>query len=162
MADRQGGQSRRTRQQRGPLSGSLILNRLQKHRPSTCQVFGMIALAISGGILLLLTALTMTATVIGIMVFSPFLIISSPIWVPFAALILFVVAGFLSMFCFGVVAVAALAWAYRYLKGFHPPGSDRVDYARSRIACTASHVKDYAREYGEYLHNKVKDAAPGA
>ncbi|KAJ6976355.1 hypothetical protein NC653_028468 [Populus alba x Populus x berolinensis] len=41
-------------------------------------------------------------------------------------------------------------------------GSDQVDYARNRIYDTASHVKDYAREYGGYLQSKVKDAAPGA
>ncbi|KAK9105594.1 hypothetical protein Scep_022438 [Stephania cephalantha] len=47
-------------------------------------------------------------------------------------------------------------------RGWRPPGSDRVDYARSRIADTASHVKDYAREYGGYLQSRVKDAAPSA
>ncbi|KHN05978.1 hypothetical protein glysoja_046115 [Glycine soja] len=51
---------------------------------------------------------------------------------------------------------------YRYFRGLHPPGSDRVDYARSRIYDTASHVKDYARDYRGYLQSKVKDAAPGA
>lgn len=63
---------------------------------------------------------------------------------------------------FGVVAVAALSWVYRYFRGLNPPGSDRVNYARNRIYDTASHVKDYAREYGGYLQSKVKDAAPGA
>ena len=51
---------------------------------------------------------------------------------------------------------------YRYFRGMHPPGSDQVDYARSRIYDTASHVKDYASQYGGYLQIKVKDAAPGA
>ena len=37
-----------------------------------------------------------------------------------------------------------------------------MDYARSRIYNTASHVKEYAREYGGYFHDKAKDAAPGA
>lgn len=56
-----------------------------------------------------------------------------------------------------------MAWLYKYFRGLHPVGSDRVDYARSRIADTASHVKDYAWEYGGgYFKGKVKDAAPGA
>lgn len=71
-------------------------------------------------------------------------------------------AGFVSMCGFGAAVVGGLSWMYKYFKGMHPPGSDRVDYARSRIYDTASHVKDYAREYGGYLHSKVKDAAPGA
>ena len=62
----------------------------------------------------------------------------------------------------GVVVVAFLAWIYKYVRGLRPPGSDRVDYARSRFADTASHVKDCAREYGGYLQSKVQDAAPGA
>lgn len=61
-----------------------------------------------------------------------------------------------------MAVVAAVSWIYRYFRGFHPPGSDRFDYARTRIADTAGHVKDYAREYGGYLHSKVKDAAPSA
>ncbi|XP_047319085.1 oleosin G [Impatiens glandulifera] len=143
--------------------GNAFIWRLQNNRrPSSAQAVGLMALSISGGILLLLTGITMTATVLAIILFSPFLFITSPIWVPFAALTFFVVAGFLSMFGFGVVAVAALAWVYRYYRGFNPPGSDRIDYARSRIADTATHVKDYAREYGGYLQTKVKDAAPGA
>ncbi|MBA0616676.1 hypothetical protein Godav_026175 [Gossypium davidsonii] len=55
-----------------------------------------------------------------------------------------------------VIVVSSPVW------GMHPPGSDRVDSARTRIYDTASHVKDYAMEYGGYLQSKVKDAAPGA
>lgn len=83
-------------------------------------------------------------------------------WVPAGTLVFIVTAGFLSVCGFGVALVAALSWMYRYFRGLHPPGSDRVDYARTRIYDTASHVKDYAREYGGYLQSKVKDAAPGA
>ncbi|GFP90165.1 oleosin 16 kDa, partial [Phtheirospermum japonicum] len=35
------------------------------------------------------------------------------------------------------------SWLYRYFRGFHPPGSDRFDYARTRIADTAEHVKGF-------------------
>ncbi|PQP93253.1 protein CHUP1 chloroplastic [Prunus yedoensis var. nudiflora] len=106
--------------------------------------------------------LTVTAAIMGLILFTPLIIISSPIWVPIGALLFLTVAGFVSMCGFGAAAVAGSSWMYRYFKGMHPPGSDRVDYARSRIYDTASHVKDYAREYGGYLHSKVKDAAPGA
>ncbi|GAA0159860.1 hypothetical protein Leryth_006569 [Lithospermum erythrorhizon] len=54
----------------------------------------------------------------------------------------------------GVTSIAVLSWTYRYFRGYHPVGSDRVDYARSRIADTASHVKDYAREYGGWLSSE--------
>ncbi|KAF3969139.1 hypothetical protein CMV_007030 [Castanea mollissima] len=115
-----------------------------------------------GSILLLLTGLTVTATVLCIIFFTPLILFTSPIWFPIGAFLFVVTAGFMSLCGFGVALVAGLSWIYRYFRGMHPPGSDRFDYARSRIYDTASHVKDYATQYGGYLQSKEKDAAPGA
>ncbi|PIN11204.1 hypothetical protein CDL12_16205 [Handroanthus impetiginosus] len=139
-----------------------FLQKLKEHAPNSTQLIGLATLVISGGILLLLAGLTLTITVLALIFFSPLVLISSPIWVPIGILIFITIFGLLSFLGFGVATVAAVAWLYRYLRGYRPPGSDRVDYARTRIADTAGHVKDYAREYGGYLHNKVKDAAPSA
>ncbi|KAE9601868.1 hypothetical protein Lal_00040827 [Lupinus albus] len=139
-----------------------FLRKLQDHAPNSTQLAGLLTLMVTGAIFLLLTALTVSGTVLALIFFSPLIIVSSPIWVPLATVLFLVVATFLSMIGFAVVAVAVLSWTYRYFRGLHPPGSDRVDYARNRIYDTASHVKDYAREYGGYLQSKVKDAAPGA
>ncbi|XP_044477303.1 oleosin G-like [Mangifera indica] len=144
------------------LNANSFLRKLQSHAPNSAQLLGFLALFISGSILLLLTGLTITATIIGLIFFAPLLIISSPIWVPIGTVLFVVVAGFLSVCGVGLAVLAGLSWMYRYYRGLHPPGSDRFDYARSRIYDTASHVKDYAREYGGYLQSKVKDAAPGA
>lgn len=133
-----------------------LLRQLQSHAPNySGQLFGFLALLISGGILLLLTGITVTVSVLSFIAFLPLIIISSPIWIPLFLL----VTGFLSLagFLFGTASV--VSWTYRYFKGMHPVGSDQVDYARSRIYDTAAHVKDYA---GGYIHGKVKDAAPGA
>ncbi|XP_068309409.1 oleosin G-like [Pyrus communis] len=145
-----------------PTNSSIFLRKLQGHAPNSTQLVGFLTLLVSGAILLLLTGLTVTATVLGLIIFTPIIIISSPIWVPLGAVLVLTAGFFVSMCGFGAAAVAGLSWVYRYFKGMHPLGSDRVDYARSRIYDTASHVKDYAREYGGYLHSKVKDAAPGA
>ncbi|KAA8542303.1 hypothetical protein F0562_023561 [Nyssa sinensis] len=165
MADRQpasGQYQRATRPINNSSSGSSFLRKLHEHVPNSTQLIGLFTLVISGAILLLLTGITITATVLALIFFTPLVVISSPIWVPAGIILFFALACFLSMCGSGVAVVAALSWMYRYFRGFHPPGSDRFDYARSRIADTASHVKDYAREYGGYLHSKVKDAAPGA
>ncbi|RZB68685.1 Arogenate dehydrogenase 1, chloroplastic [Glycine soja] len=106
------------------------------------------------------TAPTIAGAILGLIFFLPLIILSSPVWVPAGTLVFIVTAGFLSVCGFGVALVAALSWMYRYFRGLHPPGSDRVDYARTRIYDTASHVKDYARDYRGYLQSKVKDAAP--
>lgn len=157
MAD----QSQRQQYARGSNIRSFV-HKLQVHSPNSTQLIGFMTLVISSGILLLLTGMTLTVTVLGLIFFMPLILISSPIWVPAGTIIFIVVAGFLSFLGFGIAAVVAISWLYRYFRGFHPPGSDRVDYARSRITNTASHMKDYAREYGEYWQQKAKDAAPGA
>ncbi|KAF3792344.1 Oleosin [Nymphaea thermarum] len=177
MADRhsttQGSQQRATRTGGdGPVTGgggggggggvSAMLSKLQGQAPNSTQFISFLALVISGGILLLLTGLTLTATVLALIVFTPLLLLTSPIWVPAGTLFLFAMAGFLALCGFGVAALGGGTWMYKYFRGRHPPGSDRADYARSRIADTASHFRDYAREYGGYIQSRVKDAAPGA
>ncbi|OIV99952.1 hypothetical protein TanjilG_26290 [Lupinus angustifolius] len=136
-----------------------FLYKLQYHAPNSTQLASLFTLTLTGAIFLLLTV---AGAVLSLILFSPLIIVSSPIWVPAGTILFVVVTSFLSMVGFGIAAVAALSWMYRYYRGLHPLGSDRFDYARHRIYDTASHVKDYAREYGGYLQNKVKDAAPGA
>ncbi|XP_010262686.1 PREDICTED: oleosin 1-like [Nelumbo nucifera] len=165
MADRQTGPGQGQGQRNVLRTSSgceTFLRRLQDHAPNSTQLVGFLTLVISGGILLLLTGLTLTATVLGLIFFTPLIVISSPIWVPAGTILFVSIAGLLSMCGFGVAVLAGASWLYKYFRGWHPPGSDRVDYARSRIADTANHMKDYAREYGGYLQSKVRDAAPGA
>ena len=114
---------------------SAFLRKIKDHAPT---------LLISGSILLLLTGLTVTATVLCIIFFSPLILYTSPIWFPIGAFLFVVTAGFMSLCGFGVALVAGLSWIYRYFCGMHPPGSDRFDCGRSWIYDTASHVKNYA------------------
>ncbi|XP_020228583.1 oleosin 1 [Cajanus cajan] len=145
-----------------PSLSATFLRRLQERAPHSNHLCGVLTLLATASVLLILAGLTASGAVLGLMVFLPFIIVSSPLWVPAATILLVFTAAFLSVCGFGLATVAALSWMYRYFRGLHPPGSDRVDYARSRIYDTASHVKDCAREYGGYLQSKVKDAAPGA
>ncbi|KAF8100195.1 hypothetical protein N665_0229s0025 [Sinapis alba] len=137
-----------------------LLRFLQSPSPTTSSshLFGFLALFISGGLLTFLLGVSLTATAIGFIAFLPLIIISGPIWLPVFVL----VGGCLTVAGFLVGAVALASWTYRYYRGMHPAGSDQMDYARGRIYDTASHVKDYAREYGGYFHGRAKDAAPGA
>ncbi|KAL6618724.1 hypothetical protein ACP70R_033863 [Stipagrostis hirtigluma subsp. patula] len=143
-------------------SSATLLRRVQTHAPNSTQVVGFLTLLVFGAVLLLLTGLTLTGAVVALVFLGPLALLTSPIWVPVAIALFVLVAAALSACGFAVAALAGATWMYRYFTGRHPVGADRVDYARSRIADTASHVKDYAREYGGYLHNRSKDAAPGA
>ncbi|XP_066367514.1 oleosin G-like [Miscanthus floridulus] len=141
-----------------PPSSATLLRRV----PNSTQVVGFLTLLVSGAVLLLLTGLTLTGAVVALVFLGPIALLTSPIWVPIAVALFVLTAAALSACGFLVAALAVGTWMYRYFTGRHPVGADRVDYARSRIVDTASHVKDYAREYGGYLHNRSKDAAPGA
>lgn len=140
-------------------SPATLLRRVQTHAPNSTQVVGFLTLLVSGAALLLLTGLTLTGAVVALVFLGPLALLTSPIWVPVAFALLVLGAAALSACGFAVASLAAATWIYRYLTGRHPVGADRVDYARSQIATTASHVKDYARDY---VHNRSKDAAPGA
>ncbi|XP_008798606.1 oleosin 16 kDa [Phoenix dactylifera] len=102
--------------------------------------------------LLVLSGLTLTGTVIGLVVATPLLVIFSPILVPAAAAAALVAAGLLLSGGFGVAAVSALVWIYNYVTGKHPPGADRLDAARAALARKA-------RDYGHYVQTKTQEAA---
>uniref|UniRef100_A0A7N1A651 Oleosin n=1 Tax=Kalanchoe fedtschenkoi TaxID=63787 RepID=A0A7N1A651_KALFE len=139
-----------------------FLSNLYTHSPNSTQMLGILTLIITVAILLFLAGITLTATVLGLIFFSPIILISSPVWIPLAIFFFVTVASVLGLCGTGLSIVAVGSWMYKYFKGMNPPGAGRVDYARSRIADTAGQVKDYAKEYGGYLQRKVKDAAPGA
>uniref|UniRef100_A0A0D6R461 Oleosin n=1 Tax=Araucaria cunninghamii TaxID=56994 RepID=A0A0D6R461_ARACU len=139
-----------------------MMAKLNEHTPNSTQVLGFLTLFISGAILLVLTGLTVAGTVVGLVVLTPVLIFFSPILIPVGTVLFVAAAGLFSVGGFGLAVFSLVSWLYNYVKGRHPPGSDQIDYARMRIADTASHMKDYAREYGGYLQGKVQDAAPGA
>ncbi|KAL9672576.1 hypothetical protein QQ045_028827 [Rhodiola kirilowii] len=139
-----------------------FLSNLQTHSPNSTQMLGILTLIITVAILLILSGITLTATVLGLIFFSPIILFSSPVWIPLAIFLFVTVASVLGLCGIGLGMVAGGSWMYKYFRGMNPPGAGRVDYARSRIVDTASHVKDYAKEYGGYLQSRVKDAAPGA
>ncbi|KAK8587189.1 hypothetical protein V6N13_086192 [Hibiscus sabdariffa] len=162
-AQHQQQQQRISRTNRTAAPALAFLQKIQSHAPNTTHLLGFLILFfVSASILLLLTGITLTATIFGFIFFMPLIVLSSPVWFPICAMLFLAAAVILSACGFGVAMVAGSTWIYRYFRGMHPPGSDRVDSARTRIYDTASHVKDYAIEYGGYLQSKVKDAAPGA
>ncbi|KAI3906628.1 hypothetical protein MKW98_009536 [Papaver atlanticum] len=120
---------------------------------------GFMKLPISGASLLCLTGITLTSVVLGIIIFSSLVIISSPIWVPIATISFSTISmiGFLWVCGLGAALICGLPWMYKYLRGTHPIGSDWVDNASNRITGTAGQMRDF-----EYFRSKVKDVSPGA
>ncbi|XP_041019246.1 oleosin Ara h 15.0101-like [Juglans microcarpa x Juglans regia] len=115
-----------------------------------------------GATLLILSGLTLTGTVIALILATPVLVLFSPILVPAGIVLFLVAAGLVVSGGCGVVAMTALSWIYNYVTGKHPMGADRLDYARMRIADKARDMKERAKEYGQFVQHKAREATQGA
>ncbi|XP_047952006.1 oleosin L-like [Salvia hispanica] len=102
-----------------------------------------------GGSLMVLSGLTLTATVIALVLATPVLVLFSPVLVPAAFTVFLIVAGLVASGGFGVVASFVFYWMYRYATGEHPIGADQIDRARDKIAHAAHDVKEKAEQYGQ-------------
>lgn len=103
-----------------------------------------------GGSLMVLSGLTLAATVIGLVLATPLLVIFSPVLVPAAITIFAIMAGLVTSGGFGVVASFVFYWMYRYATGKHPIGAEQIDRARDKIAHAAHDVKEKAEQYGQH------------
>ncbi|CAN8325866.1 unnamed protein product [Cochlearia groenlandica] len=103
----------------------------------------------AGGSLLVLSSLTLVGTVIALIVATPLLVIFSPILVPALITVALIITGFLSSGGFGIAAITAFSWIYKYATGEHPQGSDRLDSARMKLGSKAQDLKDRAQYYGQ-------------
>ncbi|KAL9673434.1 hypothetical protein QQ045_029692 [Rhodiola kirilowii] len=126
--------------------------------PGARQTVKFLTAATTGASLLLLSGLVLTATVIGLVVATPLLVLFSPVLVPAAFVLFLTFAGFVSSGGFGLAAVAALGWIYNYVAGKHPPGADKLDYARMMIANKAMDMKERAKDVGHAVQHRVHDA----
>ncbi|KAG5048518.1 hypothetical protein JHK85_009621 [Glycine max] len=120
------------------------------NNPPSRQTVKFITAATIGITLLLLSGLTLTGTVIGLIIATPLLVIFSPILVPAAFVLFLVASGFLFSGGCGVAAIAALSWIYNYVSGNQPAGYDTLDYAKGYLADKARDVKERAKDYGSY------------
>ncbi|CAN4097796.1 unnamed protein product [Withania somnifera] len=98
-----------------------------------------------GGSLMVLSGLTLAATVIGLAIATPLLVIFSPVLVPAVITVGLILGGFLASGGFGATASFVFYWMYRY-----------IDYARDKIAHAAHDVKEKAEQLGHQAQQQVK------
>ncbi|KAL2472517.1 Oleosin 18.5 kDa [Abeliophyllum distichum] len=110
-----------------------------------------------GGLLMVLSGLTLAATVIGLVLATPLLVIFSPVLVPAAITLIVIFAGFLASGGLGATATFVFYWMYRYATGKHPIGADELDRAREKIAHTAHDIKEKVEQYGQHHINSSQD-----
>lgn len=103
-----------------------------------------------GGFLMVLSGLTLAATVIGLVLATPLLVIFSPVLVPAAIALFLIFAGFLASGGFGASASFVFYWMYRYATGKHPIGADELNRAREKLAHTAHDMKEKVEQFGQH------------
>lgn len=149
-------------------SSSSLHRRAQfsSHAPTNsnpnAQLLAILALAVTLAALLALAGVTLTAAFAALVVLSPLLLLTCPLWAPLALVAIVTGAASLVACSLAVAALGAGTWAYRYFAGRHLVGARRVDYyTRGRFAYAGgSHVA--TGYYGPGYSRRIKDVAPGA
>ncbi|KAK1366702.1 Oleosin [Heracleum sosnowskyi] len=117
-----------------------------QQQSKSVQVVKAATAATAGGSLLVLSGLTLAGTVIALTIATPVMVIFSPVLVPAAITIFMIITGFLASGGFGVAALSVLSWIYKYVKGQHPVGADKIDCAKTKLARKAREMKEKAEQ----------------
>ncbi|XP_010275437.2 PREDICTED: oleosin 1-like [Nelumbo nucifera] len=113
-----------------------------QQQPNCQKVVKAVAAISIGGCVLLLAGLTLAATVIGLTLATPLLVIFSPILLPAAMAASLLITGFLTSGGLGVAGVSVLSWLYQYVTGKHPPGSDQLHQAEMKLQSAVKDMKE--------------------
>lgn len=106
----------------------------KEQHPASYQAAKAATAVFVGSFLLLLSALAMAGTVVGLTAATPLLVIFSPVLVPAAIGLVLLCAGLVLSGGFGVAALAVLGWMYQYMTGKYPAVADQLEQAWKAIA----------------------------
>lgn len=125
--------------------------------PPTSKILAVVTLLPLAGFLLLVSALTLAATLLGLAVSTPLFVICSPVLVPAALVIGLAVTGFLASGAFGITGLSSLSWIVNYLRRTRLP--EQLEHAKRRAQETAGHMGQKSREMGQTVTGKTQEAA---
>ncbi|KAM1158765.1 hypothetical protein ACFX19_032586 [Malus domestica] len=94
------------------------------------------------GSLSVLSSLTLTAVVIGLVAATPLLVIFSPVLVPAGVAMLLLNTGLVMSGGLGATAAMVFYWVYNYATGQHPVGADKLDQLASTLASGVRSIKN--------------------
>ncbi|VVB15615.1 unnamed protein product [Arabis nemorensis] len=117
-----------------------------RDHPKAKQMVKVATAVTAGGSLLVLSGLTLAGTVIALTVATPLLVIFSPVLVPAVITVVLIITGFLASGGFGIAAITAFSWLYRYVTGTGTgSGSERLENARMKLGSRTQDMK-----YGQH------------
>jgi hypothetical protein len=135
----------------------------QENAPSASKVVTVLTLFPLGAILLLLSGITLAATVIGLALASPLLVIFSPVLIPATLAIALAVTGFVTSGAFGVTAVSSFTWMVQYVRRMswevEPEARDQLEHLKRRGQDTADYIGQKTKDAGQAIQNKAHESA---
>uniref|UniRef100_A0A7N0UT87 Oleosin n=1 Tax=Kalanchoe fedtschenkoi TaxID=63787 RepID=A0A7N0UT87_KALFE len=117
--------------------------------PAARQTAKFVTAALLGGSTLVLSGLTLTATVLGLAVATPLFVLFSPVLAPALIATLMIGAGFLVSGGCGAAALVGFTWLYNYATGKRPLGADQIDFVKDEISGKATDMKDFVKDYAK-------------
>ncbi|GJZ52082.1 oleosin 18.2 kDa-like protein [Tanacetum coccineum] len=129
----------------------------QQNTHSKSKLLAVLTLFPLGGLCLILSALILTGTLIGLTVATPVFVLFSPILVPALITIGLAVTGFLTSGAFGITALSALTYIVNYFRKMGGGASagvggsvhDQLDYAKRRATDTAGYLGQKVKDVGQ-------------
>ncbi|XP_010906082.1 oleosin 18 kDa [Elaeis guineensis] len=119
---------------------------LPEKGPSKSQVLAVVALFPIGGLLLILSGVTLTASVIGLAVAAPLFLLFSPVLVPAAIAIGLAVTGFLTSGAFGLTGLSSLSCFMEEARRLASKASEQLEQVRQRMTEAGGHVGQRTKE----------------
>ncbi|EFJ27358.1 hypothetical protein SELMODRAFT_95560 [Selaginella moellendorffii] len=152
-------QASRALQQQDPRG---VIQGLHHKSPSSNRMLGFVTLITGAIVTLVLGGVTIGGVGITLLLATPVFLLLSPVLVPLGIMVALGIGGFLLASTVFVGFCSFVSWIYNYVRGQKPVGADKIDAAKHRIADTASHVTEKAREVTGYLQSRTQEVAPGA
>ncbi|KAJ4820106.1 Oleosin [Rhynchospora pubera] len=127
--------------------------------PTRSQAIAVAILFPTGGFLLTLSGLALTASVVGMGLLAPVFLLFSPVLVPAALLMALVVTGFLTSGALGLGGLSSLACFARAARDLVTKAPETIEQSKRKMAEAAGAAGQKAKEVAQALPSKAQEVA---
>ncbi|XP_008801946.2 oleosin 18 kDa-like [Phoenix dactylifera] len=128
---------------------------LPEKGPSKSQVLTVVAVFPIGGLLLVLSGVTLTASVVGLAITTPLFLLFSPVLVPAAIAIGLAVIGFLASGAFGLTGLSSLSCFMEEARRLVSKAPNQLEQVRQRTAEAVGHVGQRTKEATQGMQGRT-------
>lgn len=141
--------------------GDQVKGMIQEKGPTASQALTVATLFPLGGLLLVMSGLTLAGTVVGLAVATPVFLLFSPVLVPAALTIGMAVTGFLASGALGLGGLSSLTVLANTARQAFQRTPDYVEEARRRMADAAAAAGHKTQQAGHAIQSRAEEARAG-